>query len=149
MKRIPKPVQCLIAVSVLISACKPEPKTIAFGQEACSYCSMTIIDTQHAAQLVTDKGKVYSFDAIECMLQSEQLKDTANLAFVLCNDYADPGAMIDVNQATFLISERVPSPMGAYLSGFASMESAQKLDVEDSAEYLNWEALYSRYRTDQ
>jgi len=130
-------------------SCQPQPKPIDFGHEACSYCSMTIIDSQHASQLVTNKGKVFSFDAIECMLRSDQLEDPSDLAYLLCNDYMDPGVMIDARQAIFLISERVPSPMGAYLSGFSSLESAQNVDSETSAEYLKWEELYARFRADQ
>lgn len=146
MKPARKNAYILILFILLFSACQPEPKPIHYGHEACSYCSMTIIDTQHASQVVTKKGKVYSFDAIECMLRSEHLEDPSGLAYLLCTDYTVPGEMIDARQATFLISERIPSPMGAYLSGFSTLESAQNADSETSAEYLNWEELYVRFR---
>ena len=145
MKRILKTYCSLIVFSLLVSACQPKPKPIEYGHEACSYCSMTIIDKQHASQLVTEKGKVYSFDAIECMVRSDHLKDPSELAYLLCNDYMQPGIMIDAREATYLISERIPSPMGAYLSGFSSMEAARKIDAESSAEYLNWEELNARF----
>ena len=136
----------LVVSLFLLSACQPKPKPINFGNEACSYCSMTIIDRQHASQLVTEKGKVYSFDAIECMLRSDLLGDPVEMAFLLCNDYMEPGVWIDATQATFLISERVPSPMGAYLSGFTSIEAAQQIDAGATAEYLSWDELYARYQ---
>lgn len=136
----------LIILTLAAVSCEIKPQPISYGSDTCHYCSMTIIDKQHAAQLVTKKGKVYSFDAIECMLQSDQLKGEHEVALLLCNDYSDPGVMIDATQGTFLISERVPSPMGGYLSGFTSMEMAKEIGSDAPAEYLNWEELYIRYR---
>lgn len=135
----------LAALIFIISSCKPEPKPIAFGEEVCNYCSMTIVDTQHASQLVTKKGKVFSFDAIECMLRSEQLKEKEKIALFLCNDFGAPGEMIDATQATFLISEAVPSPMGANLSGFTSLKAAKNIAADRPAEFLTWEELQEKF----
>jgi copper chaperone NosL len=135
----------VVLMVFMATGCKPEPKPITFGEEVCSYCTMTIVDTQHAAQVVTKKGKVYSFDAIECMLRSEQLKDREKVALFLCNDFAAPGEMIDATKATFLISEAVPSPMGANLSGFSSSVMAKKIAAEHPAEFLTWEELQNKF----
>jgi len=80
------------------------------------------------------------------MLRSDQLEDRSEIAFLLCNDYMQPGTMIDATKATFLISEHVPSPMGGYLSGFTTLEAAKEVGSDAPAEYLNWEELYTRYR---
>ncbi len=135
----------LAALIFIISSCKPEPKPIAFGEEVCNYCSMTIVDTQHASQLVTKKGKVFSFDAIECMLRSDQFMEQEKIALFLCNDYVAPGEMIDATQATFLISEAVPSPMGANLSGFTSLNIAKDIAAEHPAEFLTWKELQEKF----
>ena len=135
----------LVVLIFISTSCKPEPKPIAFGAEVCSSCTMTIVDKQHAAQLVTKKGKVYSFDAIECMLRSEQLKEKEKIALFLCNDYSEPGLMIDATKATFLICEAVPSPMGANLSGFASLKAAKNIAAEHSAVFLTWEELQEKF----
>ncbi len=133
-------------VLIFISTnCKPEPKPIAFGEELCSSCTMTIVDKQHAAQLVTKKGKVFSFDAIECMLGSDQFAEKEKIALFLCNDFSAPGEMIDATKATFLISEAVPSPMGANLSGFASLNKAKNIAAEHPAEFLTWEELQDKF----
>jgi len=135
----------LVLLIFAMIACKPEPKDIAFGEEVCSYCTMTIVDTQHAAQVVTKKGKVYSFDAIECMLRSDQVKEQEKMALFLCSDYSAPGEMIDATKATFLISESVPSPMGANLSAFLSLDMAKNIAAEHPAEFLTWEELLVKF----
>ena len=39
---------------------------------------MTIVDRQHAAEAVTSKGKVFKFDAIECMVCLLYTSDAAD-----------------------------------------------------------------------
>ena len=63
-----KSLTSLVLIISLLSACTPAPKPIEYGSDMCHYCKMTIMDKQHAAELVTDKGKVFPFDAIECMI---------------------------------------------------------------------------------
>lgn len=136
----------LVLSIVLMWGCEPKPKPIDYGKEICSFCSMTIVDKQHAAQLVTKKGRVYSYDAIECMMQSSELNKIDDVAILLCNDYNDPGMMIDATQAFYLISEAVPSPMGANLSGFRSREAAYQIEAGNAAEYLDWNSLRKNYQ---
>ena len=42
-----------VLLLLLTTGCKVEPKPIAYGKEGCHFCSMTIVDQQHAAQIVT------------------------------------------------------------------------------------------------
>ena len=58
--------RCLVLVSFM--ACTTEPRPINYGEDVCYYCKMNIVDRQHAAEAVTHKGRVYTFDAIECMM---------------------------------------------------------------------------------
>ena len=133
-------------IGLIVMGCKPEAKPIDYGKEMCSFCSMTIVDRQHAAQVVTKKGKIYSYDAIECMLQSDELRQIDDIAIFQCNDYNDPGVMIDATQAFYLISEAIPSPMGANLSGFSSREAVYQIEAGQTAEYLDWNELLSKYQ---
>ena len=56
----------------------------------------------------------------------------------LSNNYTEPEALIDATPATFLISENIPSPMGAYLSAFENLSDAEKIQADtDSQEFIN------------
>lgn len=137
MKRL---IICWLAVCAL-SACTVQPQPIEYGLDACSYCKMTIIDSQHAAELVSDKGKVAKFDAIECMLHRLQESEGKSYAFMLVSDYLQPGQLIDARTSTFLVSRAIPSPMGGYLTAFASSGPAIEISFDRGGEVYSWEEI--------
>jgi len=102
---------------------------------------MTIVDRQHAAEVVTDKGRVYKFDAIECMVNYLGQERETNFAFRLVNDFNAPGEWVDATTAHYLISPNLPSPMGAYLSAFATPEAAREMQAAKGGEVFEWPAL--------
>tara|TARA_R110000744_G_scaffold73923_3_gene147761 strand:+ start:441 stop:764 length:324 start_codon:yes stop_codon:yes gene_type:complete len=106
---------------------------------------MTIVDKQHAAQFMTQKGRSYVFDASECMLNHLKEIDPSTVAVFLVNDYNAPGKMLDATQAIYLISKNIPSPMGEYLTAFASKEAAQKAQLTNDGELFNWAELKARF----
>ncbi len=127
-------------------ACTGGPEPIYFGEQACHYCKMTIVDKQHAAQAISNKGKVYNFDAIECMVNLELSEDLELHEFRVCN-YEDPGMLISVDTSFFLISKNIPSPMGAFLSAFGSKEMAMAKSSSNEDIILNWEQLKGRFKS--
>ncbi len=125
-----------------LSACSPKAEPIEYGKDMCDYCQMTIVDRQHAAEAVTEKGRVYKFDAIECMVDYVREKEQKTpFAILLVADYARPGELTDATSATYLISPNLPSPMGAFLSAFAERQEAEKVWKEKDGELLNWQQL--------
>lgn len=125
----------------LVSGCRVSPKPIDYGKEACRYCMMTIVDKLHAAEIVTKKGKVYKFDSTECMINFLKDFNNSEIKFYLSNDYTNPEKLIDASKATFLISEHIPSPMGAFLSAFNNKKDALKIQIEKGGTIYNWEEI--------
>ncbi len=134
-------VNILFILVLFTAACTVGPSEINYGKEACHFCKMTIVDNQHAAEIVTAKGKAFKFDAIECMINDLKKRDESEIALFLINDYANPGNLIDARPATYLISEAIPSPMGAFLSGFGSRETALAVKDEKGGEIYDWQAI--------
>ncbi len=136
----------LLLPSLLVFiACGTEPQPIHYGDDACSFCQMTIVDRQHAAQIVTVKGKSYKYDAIECMLRDYEGWDRPEVAKFLVSDYGEPGVLTDATSAHYLISDRIPSPMGAFLTAFSTPESMEVHHHAD-ADSLAWESLRMRFQ---
>ncbi len=135
----------LIFSLFLFSSCKVEPKEINYGNDHCDFCDMTVVDKTHAAQYVTKKGKAYMFDAIECMV-NELHRDNSEeiMSFLLVADYANPGSLIDAKTATYLISEKIKSPMGANLSAFSSKETAKEIFAKNGGELYTWSQLKAK-----
>ncbi len=132
----------LVLISVVFNSCAIEQSPIDYGKDACYFCKMNIVDRQHAAEIVTDKGKPYKYDAIECMMQDIKERERQfEVALYLITDYSEPGKLIDAAKATYLISEKLPSPMGANLTGFAKKEDAIKTQTEKDGNIYSWNEL--------
>lgn len=131
----------LICILCTIWGCAPSPQPIVYGEDACHSCLMTIVDERHAAELVTSKGKVYKFDAIECMAHSLEEEKDRHYALALVCDYDNPGTFIDAYKASYLVSPSIPSPMGAFLSAFATSNRATEMQQEKGGQLYIWESL--------
>jgi len=131
---------------LLIFACNIQPQDINYGEDACHFCRMTIVDKQHAAEIVTKKGKAFKFDASECMINHLAEIDSTTVGLFLINDFNSPGELIDATNATFIISKNLPSPMGGFLSGVSSKEEAETLQKEKQGELYSWNELLTHYK---
>jgi len=131
----------IIALLLLFISCNVSPQAIDYGNDGCHFCRMTIVDKVHAAEVVTKKGKVYKFDASECMINFMKEFDTNEIELYLSNNYTEPEALIDATKATFLISENIPSPMGAFLTAFKNNTDAEKVQKEKGGELYSWNEL--------
>lgn len=130
----------------IFASCEVSPKPINYGSDGCHFCSMTIVDKQHAAQIVTKKGKAFKFDAVECMMNHLKSVDMSSIELFMVNDFQEPGELIDANKATFLISKEIPSPMGEYLSAFKSKVEAENIEAENNGKLYSWNELLTRFK---
>ena len=131
----------ILTLLLLAASCKIAPEPIAFGTDACHYCHMTIVDRQHASQLVTGKGKAFKFDAVECLLFHLQDAPADSRALYLVSDFNQPGTLLEAESATYLISENLPSPMGAFLTAFASQPDALEAQKQYGGTLYDWSGL--------
>ena len=127
-------------------SCKVAPEPIDYGTDGCHFCSMTIVDQQHAAEFVTKKGKVYKFDSIECMMNQLKEEELSQIALFMVADYNDPGVLVDATHSTFLISNAIPSPMGGFLSAFSNKEEAVMAESGNPGELFSWNELQERFK---
>ncbi|MEB2786231.1 nitrous oxide reductase accessory protein NosL [Algoriphagus persicinus] len=128
-------------VLLMISACSTGPHPIDYGKEGCHYCRMTIVDKIHGTELITDKGKVFKFDATECMLNYMAENKQLPIGNLLTNYFEAPTEFINIQNSTFLISEKLPSPMGANITAFETESSAEEVRSEKGGEIYTWEEL--------
>lgn len=136
-----KKIMTLLPGLLLFVACEVGPKPINFGNDSCDYCSMTIVDRQHAAEIVTKKAKVRKFDAVECMINFDREHQKSPVGLYLVSDFEEPGKLIDATTATYLKSEEISSPMGANLSAFSTVEAAREKFQQYGGNVLSWEEV--------
>lgn len=147
MKHFISKAMILLGIGVVGTACTPEKQPIKYGKENCVYCNMTIVDQKFGSEIVTDKNKVYKFDAVECMINflKEGKVDTANVAMKLVNTFDDPGKLHEAEQCHYLRSAEMPSPMGLNINPFKGKEAAQEKKDQNGGKLYDWKALYGAF----
>ena len=99
-----------LPLAVLLGCSRPGPRPIAYGQEHCGYCRMTVDDRRYAAEAITSTGKVHTFDSIECLAAYVGGGGAARGAWV--SDVTRPGTLVSVDSARFWRLGAGGSPMG-------------------------------------
>ena len=135
----------VLFISLFFISCTVEESPIIYGKDACSYCKMNIVDQQHSAEIVTQKGKPYKYDAIECMVRELKERDENEIALFLISDYSTPGKLVDAKSAIYLISENLQSPMGANLTGFKDKTKAEIVLSKKNGKLYTWDEIKSHF----
>ena len=135
----------LICLAISFYSCELKPEPIHYGMDVCGYCSMTIVDRQRASQVVSDKGRVVKFDAIECMVNHLEEVDYQNVGMILCATYNEPGELMDATKATYLISPELPSPMGENLTAFGDKRLAMDVQKDVTGNLYTWQELTDKF----
>ncbi len=129
--------------SLALFGCSPEPQPIDYGSDICEFCKMNITDNKYAAEIVTHKSKVYKFDSIECLFQFKKgfiKSDEIHSEWV--NDFSQPGKLIDLTKAHFLLSEVYRSPMGMNVLAVESLETLNDIKNEDGGVIMSYDEVF-------
>lgn len=132
-----------ISALPIISACGNDPEPINFGEDNCAHCKMMITDEKYGAELVTDKGKIYKYDSIECLL--EQLHNNtfrdAQIGSMWVIDFSNPRTLIDAKSAYYTQNDEFRSPMGLNVQAFGNFADFEKFLNENGGDKLTWDEL--------
>ena len=131
----------------LLTACSHGPEAIQYGKDACAHCKMTIMDKRFSAELITAKGKVFKFDAAECMTgflkENPAIAEDGKSVF-LVNNFNSPEQFTDARKSYFLRDSSLSSPMGGNLAAFLSRSAAEAAKKDRSAQIYDWSLLLSK-----
>jgi copper chaperone NosL len=91
---------------------------------------------------VTKKGKVYTFDSIECLIEfHRQASAAADVRSVWVSDYRRPGTLIPATTATYVSLGAGHSPMGRGLLAVTSDAEAQLIETAAPRVVKRWADL--------
>ena len=138
----------LAILSITILSCAVEPEPLQYGQDACHTCKMTLIDKKFGAELVSNKGKVFKFDDVNCMLTFYNSGDidSRDFAYRLVTDFSKPATLIDANDAFYLKSPGVKSPMASQIAAFREKQTMEQTKKELKGIYLVWGELVTQFK---
>ena len=129
--------------ALLFSSCSTEPEPIRIGKDNCDFCKMTISDSRFGAQIVTKNGKKYKFDDQHCLsqfLHEDKVKDE-DLAGVYFVDFNEPHGFIHSENAFYLQSPSLKSPMNGNIAAFNDNESLEKAVQKFYGNKITWEEM--------
>ena len=130
------------------TACETGPEPIRYGKDNCHHCKMTLTDKRFGAEIVTQKGKVYKFDDLNCLvnfMKSGELK-TENIAHTLAVDFKKTGQFVEVQQAFFLENEAIKSPMRADIASFSDQKDLEMVKSEvGGGKTIRWEEVKAAF----
>ena len=130
----------MAVLSLCIMACEPQVRPIDYGQDACDYCRMSIVEDHYGSELLTTKGKAYKFDSIEC-LAAFVLKERVppKLVYGLYfTDVEQAGILVAREGLHFVQAKKLKSPMGLNLSAYASAETAASVAELYFGSVMSW-----------
>ena len=138
-----------VTAFLLVAGCgEPKPATIVYGTDECRHCHMTIADPQFAAELVTRKHKAYRFDDAGCLAAFVAAGDVpgTEIHSLWVNDFLAPDSMLRVEDAVFLQTDSVRTPMNTRVIALRPGPRADSLRAAWNGELLNWQGVVTRAR---
>ncbi len=123
-----------------IASCASEPEPIDYGNDECEYCRMLITDDKYGAELINDKGKIYKFDSIECLINYALVENLIgnNEMTMLVNDFSNPADFTDARRAFYVKNDNFRSPMGLNVMAFGDDNERKTFESENGGNVLNW-----------
>lgn len=127
----------------LLAGCEVGPQPIRYGEDIGAHCRMTISDARFGGQLVTTTGKALSFDAIECLsnyiAENREAYDAAHSVWV--TPFDAPGTLIPAQEAFFLQSPAIGSPMGGGLAAYVDATVLEQDQLRLGGTALDWSGV--------
>jgi copper chaperone NosL len=116
-----------------------EPPEIRFNVDVCDQCGMIISEPRFAASYVTTAGDVRKFESIGDMLAYHLEQQEEVHLFWVHDYYSDEWVKGD--EAFFVLSEQIVTPMGDNVLGTADQASADRLVSEAGGMIVDFEQL--------
>lgn len=132
-----------LSISIFLISCSPEPLPINFGEDECVLCKMIVAQEPWGAEIVTTKSRTLKFDAVECMAKyiNDGYINGEDVHSCWVIDYGQPGELINADDAFFLRSRTLPSPMAMFLTSFSSKVKLDETMRTHKGEVMNWDEV--------
>jgi copper chaperone NosL len=137
-----------IIILAFVVACQSpvdlsQPPEIRYGEDMCTECGMIISEPRFASAYYTVDGDARRFDDIGGMA-SHHTGLQEDVAQFWVHDY-DTEEWIIADQAFFVMSDHLHTPMDFGVVAFSDQERAQKLASEINAMVMTFEGLMESF----
>lgn len=131
------------ALVLLFASCSAKPEPFAYGKDVCDDCRMTIMEPHFGAEIITNKGRVFKFDDVHCLMAFLKNGKTkpSEVKQTLFIDYNHQSNFIEAAAARFVVSAQLKSPMNGNAAAFATKEEAEQKAAEVAGTVSGWNQL--------
>lgn len=137
-------IKVFFILTLFLSACSREIKPEEIEpHDVCYFCKMAISQLNFAAEIITPDGEVYKFDDIGCMIEFKRLKELPNGSVIFVRDFYTK-EWIKIEEAYFVRSEKIQTPMNYFIATFKTRESLEKFMKEYGGEEFPYEQLETK-----
>ena len=133
---------------IFLMACTVEPQPLVYGKDGCHTCKMTLMDKKFGAEIVTKKGKVYKFDDVNCLMNfyNSGIEPEENISYRLIVDFSNPEKLIDAQQAFYVKSDGIKSPMASSIAAFEKKSDLDRYNKEWRGIILAWGEVKTEFK---
>lgn len=120
-----------------------EPSPILSGKDDCYACKMGIVDLRYGAELISNKGKIFKFDDIGCLIYflNDQNIQEDKCQRILVADYLNPKNWLDTKDALFVKANDIHSPMNFNYAAFSENSKINSLFENKEKQVISWMEL--------
>jgi copper chaperone NosL len=135
----------IAALAVLAAACSTAeaagPPDIKYGRDICVQCGMIVSEARFAAAYTTPDGTKLSFDDVgDLLLYQRAADDPIDVNEAWVHDY-ETEAWVTVDEAFFVPTLSVSTPMGHSIISFADEGRADTFARDVDGEVIVWDVV--------
>ncbi len=129
---------CFIALLGCAKGTHSDTPKILYGKEKCNQCNMIIAEERFSA-VIKSNNEVSKFDDIGCSLQFYK-KQTGSIEAFWIRDF-ETGEWLKAQEAQFVHSSDLISPMGFGIAGFSDNNSTKHMAERLGGRVLTFDQL--------
>lgn len=138
------PVLLLLLSFSIFSCSNYNAVPLKLNSDNCDFCKMSIADGKFGAEAITQKGRVYKFDDIMCMVNYCKANPETKMKVFYVNDFTKENVLIPAESAFFLSGGMIQSPMRGGFVAFSSKKDLAVLQSKLNAKSITWDVVINK-----
>ena len=131
----------ILILLLSISCTTKEADPIKLNSDACEFCKMKISDGKFGAELITNKGRIYKFDDMHCMISYHKENLTTNIQSFYIHDFSQNNILIPAETAFYVKGGEINSPMRGNIIAVKTEEEVKKIASKYKANPTSWSEI--------
>ncbi len=130
-----------LLIALTFSCVKKGAEPIKLNTDGCDFCKMKIADGKFAAEIITEKGRVYKFDDMHCMMGYHKENAETKVKNFYISDFNQDNVLIPAETAFYVNGGDINSPMHGNTIAVTTKEEAEQMATKFNATPISWNEI--------